>query len=774
MYRIPLSVPHMGGTEQQYIREAFATNWLSTVGPNIDAFEREFSNFAGLPAAALDSGTAAVHLGLRLLGVKAGDTVVCPTFTFVASCNPIRYLGAEPILVDSDASTWNIDPNALETCLKAKARQNLLPKAVIVVHLYGQCADMDPILTLCRSYEVPVLEDAAEALGATYRGRSAGTMGDVGVFSFNGNKIITTTGGGMLVSNNPAWVEKARFWAQQAREPGLSYEHGELGYNYRMSNVLAGIGRGQLEVLPARIRQRRAIAFRYRAAFADIPGLSLMPQASYGLHTNWLSCFLADEAQLGCGRESLIHALNEAGIEARPVWKPMHLQPLYSSCERTGGTVTEDLFRTGICLPSSSSLALEQQLEVVNAIRKRIGVPLLDEVPETGDASFEPIVNEPSVGIDRRSSGRLSIATLFERTSLVLDEEQVRAKLHGSVLLVTGAAGSIGAELCRQIARFDPAAIIALDCAETPLFELDREMHSAFPGVPFIPEIANIQRPKRMREIIGQYRPAILFHAAAYKHVSMMEDRVITAVENNLLATYDLARAAEEGGVQDFVLISTDKAVRPTSVMGATKRASERLLRASDSSTTKFVAVRFGNVLGSTGSVIPIFRNQIADGGPVTVTHPDMTRFFMTVQEAGQLVLQAATIGERGQVCVLDMGQPVRILDLAEAMILQAGRTPGQDIAIEFTGVRPGEKVHEEISTVFEDTVECKHEKIRIFASEPTALSEVHDWIRRLRTCCEERDARQLVELLKEIVQDYAPSQYLLDHIARRSDAQHT
>ena len=323
----------------------------------------------GLPAVALASGTAAIHLGLRLLGVGPGDEVFCPTLTFVASCNPVRYLGAEPVFLDSDYATWNLDPDILEDALRERARQKKLPRALIVVHLYGQCADMDPILAICRRYGVPVLEDAAEALGATYGDRPAGTLGDVGVFSFNGNKIITTTGGGMLVSPNPDWVEKARFWSQQARDPGLAYEHSELGYNYRMSNVLAGIGRGQLEVLDLRVQQRRAIAFRYRDAFADLPGISLMPQAPYGLHTNWLSCFLIDEKQFGCSRDELIRALDAANIESRPVWKPMHLQPLYAGCARYGGEVAEDLFRRGICLPSSSSLSLDDQLRVIHQVR---------------------------------------------------------------------------------------------------------------------------------------------------------------------------------------------------------------------------------------------------------------------------------------------------------------------------------------------------------------------------------------------------------------------
>ena len=370
MKRILLSVPHMGGTEQTYIRDAFTSNWLSTVGPNITAFEQEFSAHIGMPAVALSSGTAAIHLGLRLLGVGPGDEVFCPTLTFAATCNPIRYLGAEPVFLDSDRATWNLDPDILETALRSRAAQARLPRAVIVVHLYGQCASMDPILSLCAKYGVPVLEDAAEALGATYRSRAAGTLGHIGVFSFNGNKIITTTGGGMLVSPDVRWVEKARFWSQQARDPGIAYEHSELGYNYRMSNVLAGIGRGQLEVLDQRVSERRAIAFRYRDAFADVPGILPMPQAPHGLHTNWLSCFLIDESQFGCSRDSLIRHLDCANIETRPVWKPMHLQPLYAGCTRFGGAVAEDLFSRGICLPSSSSLSLQDQNYVVDQVRR--------------------------------------------------------------------------------------------------------------------------------------------------------------------------------------------------------------------------------------------------------------------------------------------------------------------------------------------------------------------------------------------------------------------
>jgi pyridoxal phosphate-dependent aminotransferase EpsN len=306
--------------------------------------------------------------------------VFCPTLTFVATANPIQYLGAQAVFLDSDRTSWNLDPNLLEKALRQRTARGRLPKAVIVVDLYGQSADMNSILAVCAEYNVPVLEDAAEALGGTYKGKPNGTSGEIGVFSFNGNKIITTTGGGMIVARRQEWVDKAQFWATQARDPGLAYEHSEMGYNYRISNVLAGIGRGQLQVLGLRVQQRRAIAFRYRDAFADLPGLSLMPQAAYALHTNWLSCFLIDEQKFGCSRDELIRVLDAADIESRPVWKPMHLQPLYASCEHYGGEVAEDLYRRGICLPSSSSLSLKDQLYVIKQVRAAVGFGPLSEI----------------------------------------------------------------------------------------------------------------------------------------------------------------------------------------------------------------------------------------------------------------------------------------------------------------------------------------------------------------------------------------------------------
>jgi pyridoxal phosphate-dependent aminotransferase EpsN len=365
-----LSVPHMGPSEERYVHEAFATNWMTTVGANLDLFEKAFSDRIGQPCVALSSGTAAIHLGLRLLGVCPGDEVMVSDLTFVASVNPVRYLGAEPVFIDSDRTSWNMDPALLARALDERAAMGKLPRAVIVVDLYGQSADMDPILEACRRHGVPVLEDAAEAVGTLYKGRPAGTLGDVNVFSFNGNKIITTTSGGMLSSPNKAWVEKARFWSQQARDPRVEYHHTEMGFNYRMSNVLAGIGRGQLEVLEERVGQRRVVFERYREAFADLGGLEPMPEAPFGRHTRWLTCFLVDEARFGASRDDILRALAAENIEGRPIWKPMHLQPLYEKCGRYGGDVGADLYRRGLCLPSSSSLEREEQDIVIDVVRK--------------------------------------------------------------------------------------------------------------------------------------------------------------------------------------------------------------------------------------------------------------------------------------------------------------------------------------------------------------------------------------------------------------------
>ncbi len=361
----------MSGLEQQFVQEVFASNWIAPLGPQVDAFEQEFAEKVGAKyALALSSGTAALHLALIHLGVGPGDEVLVSTLTFAASANPVVYQGARPVFIDSERTSWNMDPNLLEDVLKRKARAGKRPKAIVVVHLYGQAADLDAILALGERYGVPVIEDAAEALGATYRGRAPGTLGKAGIFSFNGNKIITTSGGGMLVSDDAELIAHARKLATQARDPAPHYQHSEIGYNYRLSNVLAAIGRGQLQVLDDRVRRKREIFDIYRHALGDVSGIDFMPEAPWGRSNRWLTVITVAPEQFGATREDIRLALEAENIESRPVWKPMHLQPVFQSCEVVGGAVAEALFAKGLCLPSGTAMSMADQQRVIDTIRR--------------------------------------------------------------------------------------------------------------------------------------------------------------------------------------------------------------------------------------------------------------------------------------------------------------------------------------------------------------------------------------------------------------------
>ena len=366
--RIYLSVPHMSGEEEGLVAEAFRSNWLSSVGPHLDAFEREMSVRlgGGTHALAVGSGTAALHLILRQLGVSDGDRVACSTLTFAGSVYPILYERAVPIFIDSETTSGNIDPQLVAEYFADAKRRNELPKVLIAVHLYGQHADIDRLKTLCEEYGVALVEDAAESLGATYRGRQTATTADYSLLSFNGNKIITTTGGGMVIAKDPAAIARMKKWANQSREPAIEYLHTEVGHNYRMSNVLAAIGRGQLRVLDDRVRARRRIAERYAEAFRDVAGMMLQPEASWGTHTRWLTVFYLDPAEIDVTPADIVRTLEKDNIETRPVWRPMHTQPLFASARVIGGAVAERLYTTGICLPSSSSLSESDQQRVID------------------------------------------------------------------------------------------------------------------------------------------------------------------------------------------------------------------------------------------------------------------------------------------------------------------------------------------------------------------------------------------------------------------------
>jgi dTDP-4-amino-4,6-dideoxygalactose transaminase len=370
--RLYLSPPYLSGDEAEFVREALESGWIAPLGPQVDAFEREFAEVVGAPyALALSSGTAAIHLALIEAGVQHGDEVVVSTLTFAASAFPILYLGARPVFIDSERQSWNMDAALLAEWLTFRARKGHLPKAIVLVHLYGQSADIQPILELCQHYEIPLIEDAAEALGATYHGRTPGTFGQSGIYSFNGNKIITTSGGGMLVSHDGQLIAHARKLATQAREPFPYYEHAEVGYNYRMSNLLAAVGRAQLRTLEMRVQKRRWLFEQYRQRLQHLPGIEFMPEAPWGRCSRWLSIILIDPDKFGTTADTLRLALEAENIESRPIWKPLHRQPVFTGCEVVGGAVAEDLFCRGLCLPSGTGMTeadIERVAEVIQHV----------------------------------------------------------------------------------------------------------------------------------------------------------------------------------------------------------------------------------------------------------------------------------------------------------------------------------------------------------------------------------------------------------------------
>ena len=367
--KIWLSSPHMGGSEQDYVNEAFDTNWIAPLGPNVNAFEYAISQKLGdeVHVAALSSGTAAIHLGLQLLGVEQGDEVLCQSFTFSASANPIMYLGATPVFVDSEKDTWNMSPSLLRKAIENRIIEKGVPKAIIAVHLYGMPYKVEEIQRIAKEYNIPVLEDSAEALGSTYMKRACGTFGDIGVLSFNGNKIITTSGGGALVSRNKAYTDRAIFLATQARDDAPHYQHSNVGYNYRMSNVLAGIGRGQMEVLQDRVDSRRGNFEFYQNKLASLKEIEFLHEADGFYSNRWLSCILTPSFEI---RERIRLALLDENIESRPLWKPLHLQPIFNEYKKFVDGTSESLFSRGLCLPSGSNLSLSDLERVTDCIKK--------------------------------------------------------------------------------------------------------------------------------------------------------------------------------------------------------------------------------------------------------------------------------------------------------------------------------------------------------------------------------------------------------------------
>jgi FlaA1/EpsC-like NDP-sugar epimerase len=474
---------------------------------------------------------------------------------------------------------------------------------------------------------------------------------------------------------------------------------------------------------------------------------------------------------------TLIYGAGDAGLAL--LWELRQNQSLM--CDVIG-LIDDDPSKVGLVLNGKRVLGTGESLQtlahkhaikkVLIAIPSATGPQMVRILRLATDAGVEfkmvPSLGELIYGADLGKQIReVAVEDLLGRNPVKLDLSQIQSRIQGRVVMVTGAAGSIGSEICRQIARFDPLALIGFDEAETPLFHIDREMARSSPSVVFYPEIGNITRPDSLRRVMERYQPSILYHAAAYKHVPLMEQHVFAAVDNNIFGTWCVAQAAITHGVEDFVMISTDKAIRPTSMMGATKRTAELLIHAlQKEGSTRFVAVRFGNVLGSNGSVIPIFKEQIAAGGPVTVTHPEIRRYFMTITEAAQLVLQAFSIGKGGEVFVLEMGKPVKIADLAKNLILLSGLQPERDIKIQYTGLRPGEKMFEELNLQDENLIQTSHDKIKSYVGDHGInVKQAEAFLYRLKAVTEDQDVANLVLLLKELIPDYNPGFQLLKSV---------
>lgn len=1016
MSRIYLSPPHVSEEERRLLLEAFDSNWIAPLGPHVDAFEQEFGEIVGVPyAAALSSGTAALHLGLLLLGVGPGDEVITSTLTFAATANAIVYRGARPVFIDSTLETWTMDPELLRAEMKACAARGKLPKAVLVVDLYGQCADYEPILAICAEYGVPVIEDAAEALGSSYRGRPAGTFGALAAFSFNGNKIITTGGGGMLVSPRSDWIERARYLSTQARDHAPHYQHSEVGYNYRMSNLLAAVGRGQLRSLAERIQKRRANNTYYRHALFNAPGVSFMPEAPYGRSNNWLTCILVDPHQFGATREEIRQHLESQNIESRPVWKPLHMQPAFSGCRARGGSVSQGLFERGLCLPSGSNLSHAELDRVCGALlaipREKAGeavpktpkpVPSAKALPPPQpEAHFVPlkrtvlrfrralsvvaqlavvclanvaafglrfdfvvpawaqdsmwrmlpwlvviralvfipfrvyeglwrytsfydlqriaaatlvstvlfffavwspwgvtayprsifivdalllilglgglrstrrlyyelqkpkasrrvlvvgaggagelvvrdmlqnhrhglmpigfIDDEPSmrgrsihgvrvlggrrelrkimeehkpdevvVALPSASAGtiravlrdfepyrvglktlpelrdvlsgrigvreirELRMEDLLQRAPVGLDPSPLRDLIAGRRILVTGAAGAAGAEIARQCASYLPERLILLDRA-------DRGLKSTFDDVSVksggktVAVLTDIADQKQVRRVILEHAPHLVFHAAVNNDVDLMEAHPAEAVRTNILGTRYVVEACRDAGVERLVLLSTTRAVQPNTVVGATRRVSELIVEACGqdpaAGSTLMCGVRLSSILGRPGSLVPTLRQQIRAGGPVTVTHPEVKRYFLLAREAVQLVLHAAAAAESGTLYVLDMGEQMRVLDVARDVIRLEGFIPDEEITIQFTGLGPTERLYEELANPDESVAPSPVERIMRVRSNrmPQSSEQVLQGVDLLAAAVENGEPERLLTLLRTLVPGFTP-----------------
>lgn len=705
---IPFQRPSLGDEEIAEVAATLRSGWL-TAGPRTAQFEEEFRAYVGAAhALAVSSGTAALHLALLALGIGPGDEAITSPLTFCATVLEILHAGATPVLADV-GSDGNMAPDSVAARITGRTR------AIIPVHLGGLPCRMDRIWALAREHGLSVIEDAAHAAGSYYRGRPIGCDGpsDAAAFSFYATKNLTTGEGGMVTTHDAALAEKMRLLrlhgiAKDGPE-SWAYQVLERGFKYNLGDVQSAIGLHQLRKLEKFVAARAEYAATYDRAFADLPELELPPRRDDCRHSWHLYTLRLNLDRISVDRAGFIRMLRERGIGASVHFIPVPLHPFfrqYAGLPHNQCPRALELYPRLVSLPLYPAMTVDQVERVARSVREILG-----------KAATGSSVSVPAVP---------------------------RAAVSSRTFLITGAAGSIGSALCRRLAALGAARLVAFDQAESELYKLCLELNRTFPELDVAAELADIRDRAGVEEAIGRHHPDAIIHAAAYKHVPLLEAHAIEAARNNVVGTWNVADAARRHCVPEFLLVSSDKAVNPAGLMGLTKRAAERVVAAMPDGPTRFVSVRFGNVLGSSGSVVPLFEQQIASGGPVTVTHPGARRYFMTVGEAVDLILQAFAMGQSGTF-VLEMGEPVSILELAQKMIA------GRPIEIEITGLRPGEKLVEELFGEGEDALPTEHERVKAIrpAREDYALME--QWVRQLEELVTRRDAQAIEEHLRTV-----------------------
>jgi len=808
--RIPFSAPSVGEEEIEEVTRALRSGWLTT-GPRTARFERDFQAYTGAKhALALNSGTAAMHLALVALGIGPGDEVITTPLTFCSTVHVILQVGARAMFADV-AADGNLDPEAVEAAITPRTR------ALLPVHIGGLPCDMNALWKLAHRHDLAVVEDAAHGVGSMYQGLPIGAPNAVTglhsqavAFSFYATKNLATGEGGMVTTQDEALDQTMRrltlhgidrdAWRREGRDRHWHYDVTDCGFKYNLSDIQAALGIHQLRKLEGFIVARRQIADQYREGLRDVEGIVLPPDRNDSRHSWQLYAIRLDLDRFNIDRDEFVRRLTGEGIETSVHFIPVPLLSYYASyreqaereCPRAFA-----LYPRLISLPIYPDLDEARVGRVIAAVRKVArearttrtsmhGSTIHKKVPSvstvapstnsalrlsgvngihsdvSSEATRERGMSLPDLAAvmtnEVAGNGHLPVEQLLGRKVVHLEDQRVSEQISGQRILVTGAGGWIGSELCRQIAACGPEALVGFERFETNLYQIDAEMEKTLSGDTWKAEIGDVRDEDRIAQILADSAIDTVFHAAAYKHVPLMESHPLEAIENNTLGTYRMAKAAQAAGVRNLVMISTDKAVRPVSVMGATKRLSEMIVSSMTSPETAMMSVRFGNVLGSSGSVIPLFERQIAGGEPLTVTHRDMVRYLLTTPEAAQLVMQASTMGRGGEIFVLDMGEPVRILDLAETMIRLAGREPHKDVPIEFIGVRPGEKLSEALFADAEVSIATTHDKIKACQGNSLSADRIAELAREMEAVIRGRDADQAIAWLREVVPSYHPA----------------